>query len=120
MELIIQRNGIKSRSYHLLFPYVLTPEDWNSVVDALNELDSRTPVKIKGGVADFTGDGTRSTFTIAHSLEASPTVALVGKKTSGIPDIDFWDADETNITVVFKSPPDAGKTFQLWWLAVKL
>jgi hypothetical protein len=120
MELIIQRNGIKSRSYHLLFPYVLTPEEWNSVVDALNELDSRAPAGIKGGVASFTGDGTTTSFTIAHGLGSTPTVALVGKKTSELPDIDYWDADTTNITVVFKSPPDDGKTFQLWWLALKL
>jgi len=99
---------------------ILTPEEWNAVVDALNELDNRTPIERKGGVASFTGDGTTTQFNIAHGLAATPTVAFVGKKTKGIPDIDAWDVDATNITITFKTAPAAGVSFELWWLALRL
>jgi len=50
---------------------ILTPEEWNRVVDALEELDKRSPLEFKGGLATFTGDGTTTTFTITHGLETT-------------------------------------------------
>jgi len=99
---------------------ILTPEEWNRVVDALNELDNRAPLERNGGVASFTGDGVTTEFTIAHGLTTTPTVAFVGKRTPGLPTIDSWDADAENIIVRFVSAVGAGVGFQLWWLALRL
>lgn len=104
-----------------LFPLILTPEEWNTVVDALNELDGRAPLGIKGGLAVFDGDGATTQFTIPHGLGATPTTVLVGKGASGLPDIDYYEADADNITVTFKAPPSSGsQNVKIWWLAVKL
>jgi hypothetical protein len=93
---------------------ILQPAEWNRLIDALNELDSR----VVGGRASFTGDGSTTSFSISHGLGEVPLTVMVGKASSGIPDIDYFTTDSVNITVVFKSPPPA-TTFQLWWLAVK-
>lgn len=97
------------------------PSEWNLVVDALDELDGRAPVGINGGLAAFDGDGSTTSFQIAHGLDAVPTVAIVGKSAGGLPDIDYWEADSTYITVYFKSAPPAGTgNVKLWWLAIRL
>ena len=97
----------------------LEPEEWNTVVDALNDLDKRCPLEFNGGQYSFTGDGSTKTFAIEHGLSATPTVALVGKGSAGLPDIDFWTADETHITVTFKTAPESGLSGKLWWLALR-
>jgi len=51
-------------------------------------------------------------------LTTTPTIALIGKASANLPDIDYWTADETHINVTFKTPPPAGD-FHLWWLALK-
>jgi len=89
-------------------------------VDALEELDRRAPVGLRAGKATFTGDGATTSFKIEHGLAATPTAALAGKGTSGIPDIDYWTADTTHITVVFKVAPPSGVSFDVWWLALRL
>jgi len=99
---------------------ILTPEEWNRVVDALEELDGRAPVERNGGTATFTGDGTTTSFQIRHGFTVVPTVALVGKGISGLPDIDYWTADATYITVVFKTAVASGVEIRLWWLALRL
>jgi len=73
-----------------------------------------------GGIATFTGDGTTTSFQITHGLETTPTVALIGKASSGLPDIDYYTADATYITVVFKTAPVSGVEIKLWWLAIRL
>jgi len=83
-------------------------------------LDGRAPVERKGGTATFTGDGTTTSFKITHGITVTPTVALVGKGISGLPDIDYWTADATYITVVFKTAPASGVDIRLWWLALRL
>jgi hypothetical protein len=93
---------------------IVEPAEWNYLVDALNELDSR----VVGGRASFTGDGSTTTFTITHGLGEAPLTVMVGKASSGIPDIDYFTADTTYIRVVFKSAPPS-VTFDLWWIAVK-
>jgi hypothetical protein len=45
-------------------------------------------------------------------------MTLVAKASPNLPDIDYHTADETNITVTFKSAPPSGN-FYLWWLALK-
>lgn len=95
---------------------ILTPEEWNKVVDALEYLDTR----IKGGTAEFTGDGTTTSFNITHGFAETPTIALVGKAVENLPAIDHWTADETYITVTFESAPASGVSIKIWWLAIKL
>jgi hypothetical protein len=109
---------VKSRQQDLLFPHILTPEEWNRVVDALDQLDGRTPLEKNGGQIRLTGDGSTTTFYIPHGLTTTPTVALVSKASPNLPDIDYHTADETNITVTFKSAPPSGD-FYLWWLALR-
>ena len=87
-------------------------------MDALDQLDRRTPLEKSGGQIRFTGDGSTKTFYIPHGLTAAPTIALVGKASLNLPDIDYWAADETNITVEFKSAPPSGD-FYLWYLAFR-
>ena len=94
---------------------VLTPEEWNKVLDALNDLHGR----LKGGLATFTGDGVTDTFEVEHGLGAAPSAALAGKGAPGLPDIDYWEADESYIYVTFKSPPEDGASVKVWWIAMK-
>lgn len=99
---------------------VVEPEEWNRMVDALNELDSRCPVEVKGGLATFSGDGATAVFSIPHGLSATPTVAFVQKAVAGLPDVDYVEADATNIKVHFKSPPPAGTdNVKLFYLAMR-
>jgi len=93
---------------------IVEPAEWNALVDALNELDSR----VVGGRAQFTGDGSATSFAIPHGLGEVPMAVMVGKGSPGIPDIDHFTADATNITIIFKSPPPA-TSFYVWWIAVK-
>jgi hypothetical protein len=94
---------------------ILTPEEWNLVIDALNDLHNR----VKGGLASFTGDGSTKTFQITHGVGTTPVSAIVGKGASDLPDLDYWTADETYITVTFKTAPANGATIKLFWLALK-
>lgn len=97
----------------------LYPEEWNYLVDALNELDGRSPSSFNCGLAVFSGDGVTTSFQIAHGLGTVPTLVLLGKGVSGLPDIDYWEADNTYITVYFKSAPSSGTdNVKIWWLAI--
>ncbi|MHA1741828.1 MAG: hypothetical protein ACTSVD_07040 [Candidatus Thorarchaeota archaeon] len=106
--------GLTHKTYEFL-----EPEEWNTVVDALNELDKRCPLEFNGGVYGFTGDGATRVFSIPHGLSATPTVALVGKGSADLPDIDFWTADDQYIIVTFKTAPETGLAGKLWWLALR-
>jgi hypothetical protein len=99
---------------------VVMPSEWNSVVDALQELDGRAPSEINGGIASFTGDGENITFDIAHGLSETPDVVLVGKGAGLLPDIEYWTADDVHIHVTFKVAPASGASVKIWWLALLL
>jgi hypothetical protein len=100
---------------------ILTPEEWNSVVDALNELNNRTPVETKGGIKTFSGDGITVTFNIPHGISTTPTTVSVAKAISNLPDIDYIEADATNIKVTFKSPPASGTdNVKIYYIALRL
>jgi len=97
----------------------VSPAEWNAIVDALNELDKRTPIEFNCGKAEFTGDGTTTTFEITHGLTTAPTLALVGKAAPDLPYIDYWDADATHIRVTFERAPAPGVAIRIWWLAIR-
>lgn len=100
---------------------VLSPEEWNAVVDALEALDKRSPMEIKGGQATFNGDGATAEFSIEHGMTQTPTVAIAGKGAPDLPDIDYWTVDETYIHVYFKTPPDTGEgNVKIWYIAIRL
>ena len=97
----------------------LTPTDWNTVVDALDELNQRAPDKIACGMATFSGDDATTEFQIEHGLGEEPTCVICGKGAPNLPDVDYWTADETYITVVFKSAPPSGTdNVKIWYLAI--
>jgi hypothetical protein len=91
------------------------PEEWNTIIDALDDLDK----KVVGGLATFVGDGATKTFSIGHGIGAKPVTAMVVKGASGLPDIDYITVDESSINVTFKTPPADGANVAIWWLAVK-
>jgi len=91
------------------------PEEWNAIIDALNDLDK----KVVGGLATFVGDGATQTFDIGHGIGAMPVTVMVIKGGAGLPDIDYITVDESSIYVTFKSPPADGANVLIWWLAVK-
>jgi len=94
---------------------ILTPEEWNTVIDALEALDTR----IKCGIATFNGDGYTNAFLIEHGFIETPTCVMVGKASPDLPDIDYWTADETYITVFFKeAPPEGEENVKLWYMAI--
>jgi hypothetical protein len=94
---------------------IVTPAEWNLIVDALNDLDTR----VQGGQASFVGDGSTKIFQISHGLGTTPVSVMVGKGASGLPNISYWTADSTQITVEFETAPSSGATVKLWWLALK-
>lgn len=95
----------------------LTPSEWNKVVDALDELNTRSPKKFACGIAIFSGDGATREFKIEHGLLATPTCVLCGKGGADLPDIDYWTADDAYVTVVFKSaPPEGLDNVKIWYL----
>jgi hypothetical protein len=99
---------------------VLTPEEWNLVVDALNELDGRVK-KVRGGIATFSGDGTATDFEFTHDLGEVPTVVMIGEASNDAMGDKWWEADETKVTIHFSSPPPAGTdNVKLWYLLLKL
>jgi len=71
-----------------------------------------------GGEATFSGDGTTTTFTIAHGLADTPGSVKV---TPGSADADgdfYVTVDATDITVTFASAPATGTdNVVLWWNA---
>lgn len=97
----------------------LTPTDWNTVIDALDELNNRAPKKIACGIATFSGDGETTEFQIEHGLANIPTCVICGKGASNLPDIDYWIANNTHITIVFKvAPPSGIDNVKIWYLAL--
>jgi len=100
---------------------ILTPEEWNAVVDALEELNARAPQKIKGGTFTANGDGATTQFDIEHGMGETPNLVLVGAMSEDASGDKWWDVDETYIHVYFKTAPPSGtENVKLWWLALKL
>jgi hypothetical protein len=93
---------------------ILTPEEWNTVIDALFDLHTR----VQGGLTTLTADGIRDTFKFTHNIGETPVSVVVCKASPNLPDIDYCTADETYITVKFKMPPPEGN-FKLYWIALK-
>jgi hypothetical protein len=97
------------------------PEDWNSMIDALNDLDERTPLELKGGLASFNGDGTTKDFTITHGLTTTPTIVLIGAGSADASGDKWWEATETQIIVHFITAPPAGSgNVKIWYYAIRL
>ncbi|MEM2566914.1 MAG: hypothetical protein QXH20_00360 [Candidatus Bathyarchaeia archaeon] len=97
---------------------ILTPEEWNNMVMALNDLDNRSPLQRACGKIRFTGDGSTTTFYIPHNFQAEPHYVNVVSASPNLPDIDYIIADDTNITVTFKQAPPTGD-FYLYWIALR-
>lgn len=76
---------------------VVTPEEWNSIVDALNELDSRCPLEINFGVATI--ESGMSSVDVSHGLSGLPTVVLVTGTHREVKDVYVSNITETTFTV---------------------
>jgi len=100
---------------------ILHPEDWNKVVDALNDLDKRSPLELKGGLGVWSGDGATTTFKITHGMTATPTTVLVTPASLDARRPYYAEADGTEITIEFETAPPSGTdNVKLYWLAVRL
>lgn len=98
----------------------LTPEEWNLVVDALEELDKRVS-NIKAGLASFSGDGSTVDFVIEHKLGEEPTLVLIGDGSEDAIGEKWWEADENNVTIHYSNPPPEGTdNVKLWYLIIKV
>jgi hypothetical protein len=100
---------------------IVSPEEWNIVVDALDELDGRTAKEQKGGLTSFSGDGVTKDFSFAHGLSAVPTVVLIGAgSVDAVGDL-WWEATATEIKVHYSVAPPLGTgNISLFWLAIRL
>lgn len=69
-----------------------------------------------GGLATFSGTGTTTAFTIAHSLFDVPTVVEVVPNTVDARGSFIVTADATNITVTYPvAPPSGTNNVKLYW-----
>lgn len=99
---------------------MLTPDEWNRVVDALQELDGRAVLEYNGGLASFSGDGATTQFSISHGLSARPTVPFVFPASPDARRPFYLDVTDTAILVNFESPPPTGTdNVKLYWFAVR-
>jgi hypothetical protein len=61
-----------------------------------------------GGTATFSGNGSQTTFTIAHGLAGTPKTALITAGSSDAKTNFYVTYDATNITVTFATAPPSG------------
>jgi hypothetical protein len=100
---------------------VLTPEEWNKVVDALNELDTRAFKKLQGGIATFSGDGSTRDFNISHNFGEAPDIALVFPASPDAVGSMWGEVATDKFTIHYTSPPPSGTdNVKLFYLIAKL
>jgi len=81
---------------------------------------SGTPIIIgpsREGIATFTGDGSTTSFTIAHGLVATPSKYFVQPLNAASQGFSDVSADSTDITITFSSAPASGTTLKFYWYA---
>jgi predicted ABC-class ATPase len=99
---------------------ILSPEDWNKVVDALEELDKRSPLEYNGGLVAFNGDGATTQFRIPHGLPAKPTVPFVFPASPDARRLFYLEVTDTEIVVNFEvAPPSGEANVKLYWYALR-
>jgi len=99
---------------------VITPAEWNAVIDALEELDKRSPVEWNGGFISWDGDGVTTEFLIPHGLSLKPYIVFVTPASPDAKDIQYVYADDKYIHVVFSSPPPSGESnVSVYWIAIR-
>ncbi|RLC76453.1 MAG: hypothetical protein DRJ03_28630, partial [Chloroflexi bacterium] len=102
---------------------LLTGADYNKIYDNILEANG-TAISNSGtgniikrnigyatennGIATFSGDGTTTTFTIAHGLVGTPTVYKVQPASADAAGDFYVTADSTNLTVTYKTAPPSG------------
>ena len=66
------------------------------------------------------GNGSTTTFNIAHGVGATPTYAIVSVAASGSTNLDYsYTLTSTNIVVVFSTAPSSGtNNVVIYWIAV--
>ena len=69
---------------------------------------NRGYVTENSGTATFSGDGTTTTFTIAHGLVSTPTTYYVEAASADAAGDKYVTADDTNLTVTFATAPPSG------------
>jgi hypothetical protein len=95
---------------------VVSPEEWNLIVTALDELDGRTPLEKNGGVASIPNG--QSTVTIQHGLTATPTIILLTGTHSEVSSLWVTGVTATEFTINTASPVTADRS--VYWLAIRL
>ncbi|MEM2259999.1 MAG: hypothetical protein QXY65_02915 [Candidatus Methanomethylicaceae archaeon] len=98
----------------------LYPAEYNRIVDALDELDKRTPTKHAGGLATFSGDGSTTDFTIIHDLGVVPDIALIGDGSLDAIGDKWWEVTDTELKIHYSTAPPSGTdNVKIWWLVLK-
>jgi len=70
--------------------------------------DNINYVTENGGTVTFSGNGSTTTFTIAHGLASTPTKVLVTAGSNAAKGDFYVTADATNITVTYGTAPPSG------------
>jgi hypothetical protein len=89
----------------------------SSLSDWTNDGGSIRLVSPIGALAQFTGNGSTSQFSISHGLPYTPTIITVGAGSVAASSIQYFTADGTNITVFYATPPANTLSVKLYWTA---
>jgi len=93
---------------------ILSPEEWNRVVDALNELDKRAPLGIKGGRVVMKSGTSR--VTVTHGLNAVPSSIVCTGTHSEVKAPWVENPTTTSFDIVVEAPVTADR--EIYWIAI--
>lgn len=63
---------------------------------------------VNSGTETFSGNGSATQFSFAHGLIGTPSYVEISPKSEDASGDWYWTADNTNITITFKSAPPSG------------
>jgi hypothetical protein len=92
------------------------PEDWNNMVDALNELDGRAPSQRNGGIATIPNGETN--IEIEHGLTATPQIVLLTGTHSEVASPFVTNVTTSHLTINVANLVTADR--QVYWYAIRL
>jgi len=95
---------------------ILTPEEWNAVVDALEELDKRAPTAVRGGKATIPSGSTR--VAVTHGVGGEPTaISYIGTHPE-VKSVWVENVTTTSFDLVVETAVTADR--DVYWIAIRL